>query len=254
MPARIKIDMKDIKQLERDLGAFKAKALPFATRNTLNVAAFQTQDVSKKRIRNRLVLRNRFTLQSVRVNQTKTLRISRQAAFVGSTADYMEDQEFGTIIPKKGKHGIPIPTSFSAGQGEKTQPRTRLPKGPNRFGRLHLGTVRRKRPKGQPKHRKQALLFKVQDAVLSGKRSFFHDFKGGKKTGLFKVRGGRKNFKRGWPKGAQLKMLYSLESKSVRVPARPWLKPSVDVVRKRMLKIHRKSLVFQLKKHGLFKG
>lgn len=123
MAARITIISRDVKQLERDLGAFKAKALPFTTRNTLNVAAFQAQDVSKKRIRNRLILRNRFKLQSVRVNQTKTLIVSEQASAIGSIANYMEDQEFGTIIPKKGKHGVPIPTSFSAGQSESLRPR-----------------------------------------------------------------------------------------------------------------------------------
>ena len=248
---KIRVDTKDFKRLERQLKTFKARAYPFATKATLNTAAFQTQDVAKKRIRNSLILRNKFILQSVRVNQTKTLDIKKQAAFIGSTSEAMETQEFGGTKTKRGRHGVAIPTSFSAGQGEQSRPRRKLPRPANTLRRLSLRRGRR-RPPGQPRTNKQALLFKVQDAVKSGSRTFFHKFSGQKTTGVYRVKGGRKGFRTGWPKGAKIKLLYSLDEKVVNIPRKAWLKPAVDVVEKRLPSIHVKSLEFQLKRHGLF--
>lgn len=249
---KISVDTNDYKKLERHLKTFKARAYPFATKNTLNTTAFAAQDVAKKRIRNTLVLRNKFIMQSVRVNQTKTLNVDRQAAFIGSTSEGMETQEFGGVKMKKGRHGVALPSAFSAGQQPGSRPRRKLPRPSNTLRRLQLRKGRH-RPSGQPKTKNQAVLFKVQDAVQSGKRTFFHDFgsKGG--AGIYRVKGGRKGFKRGWPKGAKMKRLYSLEHKAVSIPRRPWLKPSTDVAAKRMPTIHLKSLRFQIRKHGLFK-
>ena len=254
MPIKVTIRGPQIKQLEADLGAFVHKALPIATRSTLNVAAFETQDVARKRIRNQFVLRNRRTIQTVLVNRAFGAKVSRMQSSIGSTEQYMVDQEFGAVIPKKGKHGVPIPTSFSAGQGESARPRIRLPRVPLR--RVQLSGRSSKRPPGQPKNKKQAFLFKVQDAVSAGgkRRTFFHDSRSGKKTGIYRVRGGSKRFKRGWPKGAEVKLLFALDKKAVVLGRKPWLKPSVDVVEKRMPRIHIESLTFQLKRHGLFRG
>lgn len=248
----IKIDSRDFKDFENALGTFRHRALPFAHKSMLNETAFVARKVAQIRVRNSMTLRNRFTLQSIRVNQSKTLNIRRQFSTVGSTEEYMEDQEVGGVKVKRGRHGVPIPTSFSAGQAENSRPRLKLPRRPNRLSVLRLGRSRG-RPSGQPKGRKQRLLFKVQDAVSSGRRIFFHDLGGGRGVGIFKVKGGRKGFKRGGPRGAKLKMLYSLSKPAVTIPRRPWLKPAVDVARKRMPDLYVKALKFQLRRHGLFK-
>ena len=243
-----RIDNKSIKRLESDLKAFAHKALPFATRNTLNMAAFDGQKESRSTISRDMVERNKFTKQSIRVVQAKTLNIKRQESIVGSTAGYMEDQEFGATKLSKGRHGVSIPTAYSAGQdGQK--PRTKLPRRPNRLGVLKL---RRAGLKGRKaKNRKQAILFKVQDAVTTGKRHVFLDL--GKTEGIFRVVGGRKAFKRGWPKGAKLKMVHDMTRKSVTIKPRPWLKPSVDRTAERIPGFYRESLVFQLKRQRLFR-
>ena len=121
------VDNRDIKKMERDIKTFAKDALPFATRKTVNDAAFQTQRIARVDVKNDMVNRNRFTVQSIQVDQARTLQISRQEAVVGSIADYMEDQEFGAVKSKSGKEGVAIATSYSAGQGENAQPRTRLP-------------------------------------------------------------------------------------------------------------------------------
>lgn len=245
-----KIDVTDFKDFENALGTFRHRALPHAHKRMLNDTAQEAQKIARKRVRNSMVLRNAWTIKTIQFRPTKTLNIQRQASTVGSTEEYMLDQEVGGVKVKSGKHGVPIPTSFSAGQAEKSRPRLKLPR--TRLPRLRLGR-RRKRPTGQPKGRKQAILFKIQDAVSSGRRVFFHDFGTSRGIGIFRVKGGRKGFKRGGPKGAELKMLFSFAKPAVSVPRRPWLKPAVEVARKRMPSFYVKALRFQLRRHGIFK-
>jgi hypothetical protein len=168
-------------------------------------------------------------------------------AFTGSTEGYMEDQEFGGTKSKGGKKGVPIPTSYASGEGENAQPRRRLPRKPNTLRNIRLQGNKKKRI---PKHDNQALLFKVQDAVESGKRMIYHDFGG--RDGILRVLGGRKGFKRGWPKGAQLKMVHDMTEDSVAIPSKPWLAPAVVKTEKFIFNIYSDSLIFQLKKHNLF--
>ncbi len=242
-----KIDDKDIKRLESDLKTFKRRALPFATKNTLNQAAFLTQFHSKRKIRRGLTLRNKYTEQSIRVEQAKTLNIRRQFAVVGSIAPYMEDQEFGGIKRKRGSEGVPIATAFSAGEGRANK-RSKMPRKPNKLQNIKL---RRKHKRKMTN--KQALIVKVSQAVNSGNRYIFHDFQGGKKKGIFKVVGGRKGIKRGWPGNARIEMVWDMSEPSVSIPKNPWLAPSVAKVEKRLPQIYRKSLEFQIKKHNILR-
>lgn len=242
-----KIDDREIIEFERDLKAFAHRAFPFATKNTLNQSAFHAQKLAKRDVQVKMVLRNKFTLQSIRVDQAKTLVVRNQEATVGSTLDYMVDQEFGGTKVKKGSKGVPIPTGFSAGQ-KNQQPRTRLPRAQNKMKNIKLSSRRRRKAK----NRKQSVLFAVQAAVTSGNRYAFIDL--GKRQGIFKVVGGTKKFKRGWPKGARLEMVHDMSSDSVRIPRNPWLKPAVDATKIVMPKFYRKSLIFQLKKQNLFRS
>lgn len=67
------------------------RAIPFATRATLNRAAFETRKLAQENVREQMVTRNKFSEQSIRVVQERReLNIRRQEAVVGSIADYME--------------------------------------------------------------------------------------------------------------------------------------------------------------------
>lgn len=240
-----KINDREIIQLEKDLKTFAIRAFPFATKNTINKAAFHTRNLSMNHIEKNLILRNKWTKNSVKVTQSKTLYVKKQTAIVGSIADYMADQEFGTTKVKTGKQGVSIPTSYSAGQGE-AQPRTRLPRKANKMANIQLHGRRQRKAKT----RKQQVLFTVQDAVESGNKYAFIDL--GKRQGIFKIIGGRKGFKRGWPKGARLKMVHDLSKQTVTIPARPWLMPNVLKTIRHIPSFYKKALKFQLKRHNLF--
>lgn len=244
--AMFNIDNKSIKRLEADLKAFAHRALPFATKSTLNMAAFDAQKEARATVSAKMVERNKFTRQSIRVDQAKTLNVRRQESAVGSIAEYMADQEFGGVKASKGKHGVAIATSFSAGQ-QGQRPRTRLPRKPNK-----LANIRLKRGKRTPANKRQRTLFAVQDAVSSGNRTVFLDL--GRTKGIFRVVGGRKGFKRGWPKGARLKMLHDMSNKSVRIPRNPWLAPATKRTEKKIPGFYRKAIIFQLKRKGLFRS
>lgn len=234
-----KIDDSEVDNLEHHLNKFASRALPFATKQTLNSAAFHAQKEYKGLIKSKTTQRNKYTMQSIRVNQTKTLNISHQEAVIGSTANYMQDQEFGKVITGS----IALATSYSAGQGP-AEKRTRLPKKANLMQNIQLSRRNRK-----AKNRKQRNLFKVQDAVTTGKRVVYMDT--GKRKGIFKIIGGKKNFKRGYPKGVKIKMLHDLSKNTVVIPKSPLLSLAVDKTQPLILDIYKKALMFQLRRNKI---
>lgn len=232
------VDTRDIKKMERDLKTFARKAYPFATRKTVNDAAFQAQRIARADVREKIVNRNRFTVQSIKVEQTKTLKVSLQAAVVGSIADYMEDQEFGAVKTKTGKEGVLIATSYSAGQGENSQPRTRLPRKPNRMANIQL---QRRRKKGTS--RKQQNLIAIKQSAETGRKYVFLDL--GRTKGIFKVTGGKR-----LPK---IKMVHDMSRQSVVIHKNPWLAPAFEKTTHMIPAFYADALRFQLRRRGLFR-
>lgn len=230
------IDDREIKRLERNLKTFKARALPFATKATINEAAFTARRIAQVGIRRKLITRNKFTEQSVRVVQSKGLNINRQAAIVGSMTPYMEIQEFGGTKRKKGKKGVPIATSYGSGEGEGARPRTRLPRKPNKLQNIKLA-----RSSNKGKGRRQKNLIAVRVAAKSGQKYVYLDL--GRREGLFKVIGGKRN--------PRVKMVWSLENETVVIKKRPWLFPATQKAAAFIPRNYRRALQFQLKRHGL---
>lgn len=233
----VKIDDRELKELEADLKTFAHKAFPFATRNTLNVAAFAARSHAQENIRGSMITRNKFTERSVQVDKARTLNVSRQAATVGSTADYMETQEFGGTKTGEGG-GVAIATSYSAGQAQSSQPRTRLPRRANKLANIQL---RKKHKRGST--RQQRNLIAIREAAGSGRKFVFLDL--GKRRGIFKVTGGKRR--------ARIKMVHDLSRRSVAIPKNPWLLPAAERTRTEIPGIYKESLLFQKRRLQLFK-
>lgn len=235
----VRIDTEEIKQFESDLKTFASRAYPFATKNTLNRSAFDAQKNYRENARSDMVLRNKFTERSIRVEQTRKLNVRRQAAIVGSEADYMEDQEFGTTISKAGKVGVPIPTSVASGEGEGAQPRRRAVPRSRRMGNISL---RNNSVKGKTK--KQINFLKVKQTAKSGRKFVFLDT--GRHPGIYRITGGVRR-----PK---VKLMWDMSKESVVVPRNPMLAPAVVATERKMPEFYRDSLIFQLKRQRLFRG
>lgn len=233
----IKVNTKQIKEYEKDLKTFAERAYPYATRYTVNTAAFKARELSQDNLRSDMVLRNRFTVNSIRVDKTGTLAVSRQAAVVGSIADYLETQEFGGTKQSSGGKGVAIATSYSAGE-EGQRPRTRLPRRPNKMGNIQL---QKRRKAGSS--RKQQNFIAVQQAAKSGQKFIYLDL--GRRRGIFRVTGGKRK-----PK---LKMVQDLTRSSVTIPKSPWLAPAVKDTEKYIPGIYLDALKFQLQRNNLFR-
>ena len=227
-----------IKQYEKDLGLFVDEAFPFATKATINKAAFEARTEWQGNIREKMVSRNKFTVNSIRVDVSRTLDVSRQAATVGSIAPYMDDQEFGGTKAKQGKQGVSIPTSVSSGEGEGAQPRKRLPRVPNRMANIRLS---RNKPRARSK--KQGNFLRIQGAIKSGRKFIFLELQ--RHPGIYKVTGGKRN-----PK---IKLMHDMSKTSVSIPRNPTLAPAVRTVEERIPQYYKEALEFQLKRRRIFR-
>ena len=155
---------------------------------------------------------------------------------MGSVADYMEDQEFGATITRKGSKGKPIATSYAAGQ-EGQQPRTKVPRKANKLASIQL-----KRNKQAGGSRKQRNLMAVKQAAASGSKFVYMDL--GRRQGIFRVLGGKKK--------PRVRMVWDLSNTTVIIPRRPTIGPAATATRRLMPEIYREALVFQAKRNRLF--
>jgi len=235
----ITMDDRDLKRFKRDLLEFKSRAYPFATKATINDAAKSARLAAKRNIRKRMTLRNKRTLQGVRVNFAKGLRVNRQESAVGSVDPWMEDQEFGSTRVSRGRQGRPVTTSQGSGEGDTARPRRKVARPMHSLRKIALS----KRRRGGRRGGRRRALIAVKQAQKHGDKHIFLDLGGPKKaTGIFKVT------KRG------IKLVQAMGQKSHVVPANPWLKPAVDEIVPHMPAIYRRALKQQLQRHGLFRG
>lgn len=232
----IKADFKEIRQLERDMTIFAKRGLPYATGSTLNRTAADARIEAQKNVKQQMTLRNRWTTGSIQYQKVRGLDISKQKSATGSLQKYMLTQEDGGIERKSGKHGVAIPTGYSAGQ-EGQQPRTRLPRRPNKLSNIQLTRL-----KAKTRSRKSVNFVKVKLAAESGIKFVFMDL--GRRKGIFRILGGKRK--------PRVKMVADLSNPVVRIPRNPWLEPAAEKSRKRMPRFYKEALKEQLRRHRLF--
>lgn len=230
----------EIEDLEKDLKVLAKRAYPFATKQTLNKTAAVAREFAQEEIDRKMIQRNTWTRRSVRFNQTTTLNVDQQQSEVGSLEEYMETQEKGGVKRKRGKHGTPIPTAYSAGQGHVKQ-RTRLVRRPNKMKAIKF---QQRNFKSLGKTLKQRLLVAVRTAVKRGDRFMYAEFSGRKK-GIMRLLGGRRK--------TRLEMVHDLSRGIVMIPPRPWLRPAVNRALREMPGIYRAALIFQLRRQGIIR-
>ena len=226
-----KINTRETIELERKLERIKSTAIPYAVRNTLTSLAFETRAKSIETIERKMITRNRWTRNSIRVNRATGTQVRRMESRAGSTEQYMEDQEFGATKRRK-CGGLAIATSVASGEGENARPRRRLPRKPNK-----LSSIRLRNQRVKAKTRGQRNFIAVKQAVASGNKFLYMDL--GRRKGIFKIKGGKRN--------PQIQMLHDTSRKSVRIPKAPWLQPSTQEAVSKRDEFYRKSLAYQLK-------
>ena len=232
----IQADLTDWEDLENTLALANRQGIPHATRNALNQAAFHARQESIENIKKEFTLRNKWTERGVIVKKAMGMNIESQESKVGATREYLADQETGATIRGQGKHGVSIPTSYSAGQ-QGQRPRTRLPRPSNRMQNIVL---RRRRHIGDRKQRNASM---VKLAARTGRKYVYLNT--GRRKFIAKVIGGKRR--------PRVKMVQDLSRRTVSIAATPWLAPAVDDAVQKMPRFYADSLVFQLRRIGLLR-
>lgn len=204
MAREIQIDLSEMDRMTRGLKLLDAQILPAATRNAINITAFDVRKRYQANMRSQLVLRNKFTVRSVRVDKAESFRIGRQEAIVGSVAPYAEKLEKGETRRKGGSEGVPIPTSYSAGQASRAKPRTRLTRKPNLMKNIQLN-----RGGSTGGSQKQRNRIKIRTATDKGANKFVY-LDTGRRKGIYRVLPPKRR--------PNIKMVYDLTRPSVTSP------------------------------------
>jgi hypothetical protein len=229
----LKVRWIGVDELRHDLKLFNAKAIPYAARNGLNKGAFEARRIWQGEIKRAFVLRNQYTVNSVRVDTAKGLDTRRMEAVVGSVAPYMRTQEEGgTVSGKSGKKAIPGPVAAGQPPGAK---RTQMVRAGLRMSRLRVQRIR-----ATNKRQFNAI------AIAMAKR------RGSKVAVLQRARGGKGVFAiRGTKRAPTTALLYDVSKGSVRVGSTPTLGRTINRMNARFPRIMADSFLAELKRHGI---
>lgn len=225
----LSIAFKGLEQFAKGLDRFGHKLAKAAARDAVNTTAFEARKVWVGEIQSRMVLRNRFTVNSVRVDKATLGPIDSMQAVLGSLAPYMDEQEFGASQQVGGRRAIP--TSAAAGQ-YGARPRTKLVRRPYRLGAIQNAA---KSNRGLNSRQRNAIAMK--EARAEGKKFVILENGHGGKN-IFRIAGGARN-----PK---LHMMWNLSKGSRPIPKNPTLGPTVSQINHRAPKIYRKAVGRQL--------
>ncbi len=220
------IDMKQAKNLEKVLEGLNDKGVAFAQRDAVNDMAFATMRTSRETIRNEFTNRNKWTAGSVRVDRAKSTRDSSE---VGSTEEYMADQEFGKVKTEHTQMAAPA----ASGESNRAKVRRKPVRRRNRMTNIRLTNGSRGARIGS---RAQQNIVALREAKAAGRKFVYLDR--GKVKGIYRVMGTKRK-----PKA---RMIQNMTRRVAVVPRHPWLAPSTATVTARAPEIYHAQLVRQL--------
>jgi hypothetical protein len=252
---RVVVDMKDVQTYIGVLRNLKTSAVPMAARSAINTYAFETQKEYRGRIKNEFINRNAYTQGLIRVTQSpRTTDLHLIQSHVGAfqppprgrmSTTFLRDQEIGSRRLGGGKEGAMVATRYASGQERGTTPRERPVRQRNYNDAFTLGSKKLKIP-DKPGVEKMLM---VRQAVKQGPREIFMRNAGKKrKTGIFRVVGGRRVNRRGFVVGAKLHMIEDLSESSIAIKPTKMLHRSVEAIRSRMGRIAMEAIDFQVKR------
>ncbi len=226
------LEMKGLDKAVTDLQTFAAKSIPGAARSAANTMAFFARNYWVGNISKAMVLRNTYTLRSVRVVKATGATVASIQSKVGSVAKYMAVQEDGASTQLGGKHSIP--TGAAAGQ-PGARPRTKVVRGRFTVAAIRLAA----RGKQGSRARRNAISMSI--AARKGVKFVYLEGANGK--GLFRVGGGKRN-----PK---LSMLWDTSKGSPKVPKNPTLQPAVERVTAQGVNVYHAALIYEARRSKL---
>lgn len=215
---------------------FAKQAVPFAARNGIKGSAFAAQAEWRTQMRRRLILRNKHTARSVRVDArgTRGLKIDTMEAITGSDADYIKRTELGGTIASTGKFGVPIPTP----DARVSKSKKRVVSRPNRLKQIKLRD--RSRSGGKRERNRKA----IHQALRSGDKFAFLELTNGR-SGIFSVNGSGVSLR--------VRMIWDMSRsrKTVRTPSTPTLRHTMRALKPAIPAIYAQAMLEQLRRNTL---
>lgn len=229
----IKVELKGAKEMIADLKRLREKAVPFAIKNALNTAAFETRNLWQREVKSIFTNRNTYTARSIRVEQATPTKLQ---ATVGSVAPYMAVQEEGGTVRGKSGHKA-IPSAVAAG-GADGSARTKLVR-----GRFYIGVLQVAHPSLHG-GRRQSNAIAIAVARKKGKNIVLLTKRNGGK-GLFLISGGKR--------ALRTRILWDVSRASVQVHAHPTLQRALDAVKPKLEHMMEASLREQMQRFNIGK-
>lgn len=214
------LEGKQLMKFSRAIQNFGEKQFPIINGMALNRTAFETRKEYVKIVERRFTLRNKWTVKTIQFNKVRGLNPNTQESSVGSTADYMADQEFGSVKKATGKKGVAIPTTTASFESFGTKPRKKTVSRSRR-----RGSIRLTRATVKAHNRKQHVVETIRAVSAKGSGNYAYlPIQGAK--GIYRITG----------KGAKakIKMIYSLSKKTIPIKKAPSLGPAVNNIIPRM--------------------
>ena len=233
---KIKIDHSEVDELFARLENIRKKAIPYATRFTLNKAVFNGRSIAQREIDKRMTLRNAFTKRGVVFDKATGNNIRTQCAKLGaaSSRQYLAEQETGITKTSSGAKGLKIPTPTASGEGMHANPIKK-----NRRKRFKLQNIRLSNRKSGGKSKGQKTHLKIMQTAKSSQKLTYLELPNGKR-GIFQVKGGKRK-----PK---IFMVWNMTKRMVKIPKNPWLASSTKIVNKSIPNIFVDELKNQIEK------
>lgn len=238
MPVNIKLELRGIEKMTRDLETMAKRSVPFAARSTLNDLAFVARGLWQEEMHSSLTLRNKYTQRSTVVVRCQTLKMSDMEASLGSPLEYLKSLEYG--LPEKASHTWrPIPTEIAAGQARGTLKAGRRKAVKAVFNIKQLGNLKARAGGGSRKARNARA---VRQALKTSKRLALLDM--GKKKGIYRIGGGSR-------RNPLISKVYDLTRRVTPMPRIPTLQRTLVKTLGRAPAIAYKRLLEQLQRNHI---
>lgn len=219
------IDVGELGRLELKLKQINDVALPIAVQTATNANAFEARRVAIATIERKMITRNRWTTGqgALQVEKSpRTRQIERVRAVLGATRAYLALQEFGGLNRDRW-----LPTTYASNEGESAPVRRKLP----------IASRARRGRNVQDLRRGVTAAAAIREAKKNKVRYFRMKWKRGR-MGVFQLKGTQRE--------PVIKMIADVTNRARRLPANPWLNPTLDEVRKSSPPRYLSALEFQL--------
>jgi hypothetical protein len=230
----ITIDSSDIEKFEKDLLTYAGKSFPFATRSFVDNSAFKARQIAQKIIPQKMIVRVKQSKSLAVRKSPKTLNVNLQEALVGSTHQWMANQETGITTRTRGKHGVTIPTTVATSDPNNATIRKKRIK-----QSFFISNIQNLRTNRIGKNRRQRNAIAIDHARRNNEQFAFLEMQ--RVKGIFRIY-----------KNKRPMLVYNMNEPIVITPSSHWFEETLKMTATQMPQIYLEAILHQLRRNNLF--